>query len=81
MTANPIREKIMAQLDDLSDEQATAVLEFIESVKDSESIVADDLENDPLVGFISGPTDMAEHTEELLKREFGLQKPGNDRQE
>lgn len=78
MVALPIREKIVAELDKLSDEQAIVVLEFIQSVKEDEitdrTLAEDEDEDDPLVGFITGPTDMAERTKEILKAEFGLPK-------
>jgi hypothetical protein len=80
MSALPIREKIAAELESLSDEQAIAVLEFIHSVKDDTiDTSAGDDEPDPLVGFISGPTDMAERTEDILKAEFGLPKSEDNR--
>ncbi len=71
MVALPIRKKIEAELDALSDEQAAAVLEFIQTVKQEPSVTDGD-EDDPLVGFISGPTDVAERTREILKAEFGV---------
>ncbi len=78
MVALPIREKITAELDTLSDEQAIVVLQFIQSVKEDEiadrALTEDEDEDDPLVGFINGPTDMAERTKEILKAEFGLPK-------
>jgi hypothetical protein len=72
MSALPIRKKIEAELDELSEPQAVAVLEFIRAVKQEHRIVGA-VEDDPLVGFISGPTDMAERTEEILRSEFGRQ--------
>jgi hypothetical protein len=74
MSALPIRDKIIIELNDLSDEQAITVFEFIQSVKDVPEVTELDTEDDPLVGFISGPTDMAERTEEILKAEFGIPK-------
>ena len=74
MVALPIREKIVAELDKLSDEQAIVVLEFIQSVKEDEIIdraLTED-EDDALVGFFSAGPDFAESSEEILHQEFGL---------
>jgi hypothetical protein len=77
MTALPIRKEIEAELDALSEQQAVVVLEFIRAVKQEHPIV-EAIEDDPLVGFISGPTNMAERTEEILRSEFGRSHSGSD---
>lgn len=71
MSALPVRQAIIARLDELSEDQAAAVLRFIETVQSKYNVAEDDEINDPLVGFISGPTDLAERTEEILWAEFG----------
>jgi hypothetical protein len=76
MVALPIREKITAELDTLSDEQAIVVLQFIQSVKADEItdrvLTEGDDEDDALVGFFSAGPDFAESSEEILHQEFGL---------
>lgn len=76
MVALPIREKITAELDKLSDEQAIIVLEFIQSVSKEDIsdhvLTDDDDEDDALVGFFSAGSDFAESSEEILHQEFGL---------
>jgi hypothetical protein len=74
MVALPIREKITAELDTLSDEQAIIVLEFIQSLTNKVMTALDDDEDDPLVGFISAGPDFAESAKEILRKEFGLRK-------
>jgi hypothetical protein len=63
---NTIREKIIAHLDHLTDEQATRVLDFIETVETSDADVDYDEDHDPLIGYFSGPPDLAERAEEIL---------------
>jgi hypothetical protein len=77
MSALPIREQLLRELDALSDKQIVTVLEFIHSVKDDPERSNLDTEADPLVGFISGPTDAAESTKAILKAEFGVPKSRN----
>jgi hypothetical protein len=72
MVALPIREKIAAELDTLSDEQAIVVLQFIQSVKEDELTDRVLTEDDALVGFFSAGPDFAESSEEILHQEFGL---------
>jgi hypothetical protein len=77
--APTIREKLISMLiNELSDEEVSAVLNYAETLHITESSGDDNAENDPLVGFISGPTDLAERTEEILWAEFGLNKSQED---
>ncbi|MBZ0288844.1 MAG: hypothetical protein K8I30_14600 [Anaerolineae bacterium] len=74
MSALPIREVVIAKLSELSDEQVAEVLEFIQAVE-VEHIQTEDDDHNPLLGFFSAPPDFAETSEEVLHREFGLNKP------
>ena len=76
MNALPIREKIIAHLDNLSEEQVTKVLTFIETIETStydpqtDPMLNGELlfngspdlseENDPLIGFFSSSPDLGE---------------------
>jgi hypothetical protein len=53
MAEESIREKIMAALDKLSDEQAIRVLKFIQTLINEGDPVTDDNDEDPLAGFIN----------------------------
>jgi hypothetical protein len=75
MSALPVREALIAQLHNLSDDEVKAVLEFIDSMKAHRDVSEYDEANDPLAGFFSGPADLAERSEEILRQEFGLYKP------
>lgn len=74
MSALPIREAVIARLRELSDEQVEEVLEFINEVQTQKITPTEPEEDDPMVGFISGPTDLAERSKEILRREFGQKK-------
>jgi hypothetical protein len=75
MSALPVREAVIAQLHNLSDDEVKAVLEFIASMKAHRDESEYDEAHDPLAGFFSGPADLAESSEEILRQEFGLYKP------
>ncbi len=89
MSALPIRELIERKLDELSEEQLSNLLDYIEMMEpaseeddydESRDVMLgqftdkSDTDRDALVGFISGPTDVAQHTEDILWAEFGLRK-------
>ncbi len=71
MSALPIREAVIARLQDLSDEQVEEVLEFINEVQSERIIATEPEEDDPAIGFFSGPSDFAARSKEILRREFG----------
>lgn len=75
MAATP-REQLMERLETMTDEEIVTVLEFTERLKPDELPSHYDPTHDPLVGFISGPTDFGERAEEILWEEFG--KPDED---
>ncbi|MEZ4671089.1 MAG: hypothetical protein R3E39_24555 [Anaerolineae bacterium] len=72
MVALPVREIIERKLNNLTEDQLTNVLHYIEVMELPGQLVKDDNDDDPLVGFISGPTDLAERTEDILWAEFGF---------
>lgn len=73
------REKLKAELDELSDEQIESLLYYVQSMQPGRFIDKSANGREALVGFISGPTDVAEHTEEILWAEFGLRRPDDER--
>lgn len=61
------RQELYTLLDDLSDEQIHLLVQFIKSIqRPPDRKRSYNPDTDPLVGFISGPTDVAEHVEEIL---------------
>ncbi|MEO8606396.1 MAG: hypothetical protein ABI690_00820 [Chloroflexota bacterium] len=74
MSALPIRDQLLQELNALSDEQIITVLEFVHALKADSGSNVPDTENDPLVGFFSGPSDLAERSQEILRAEFGIPK-------
>jgi hypothetical protein len=80
MSAQTIREQLIAKVLTLTDEQASAILQFAQTLE-ADSLPDDyDPAQDPIVGFISGPTDLAERSKEILRSEFGLRKPTIDKE-
>ncbi len=65
MAVSP-RERLVAEPDSLSDEQIEAVLRYVEILKSDDLAPGYDPQRDPVVGFVSGPTDFGERAEELL---------------
>jgi hypothetical protein len=70
MTASDIRQQLIAKLDSLSDEEMKALLRYIEAMQ-STSLPDDyDEAHDPSIGFLSGTTDLATRTKEILQNEI-----------
>lgn len=66
-----VREKVILKLiTELSDDEVLAVADYIEQLHVSELVLSDNPEDDPMIGFISGPTDLAENAEQILTDEI-----------
>jgi hypothetical protein len=82
MAVQDLREQLKAKVDELSDDEAAAVLRYIQSmtpadiahyieVMNSHELPEDyDFENDPSVGMLSGPTDLSENVKQILRDEI-----------
>ena len=70
MDVPTIREKIIAELDDLSGEELAWILEYVEAMKSNRLPEDYDPEHDPAIGFLSGSTDLASHTKQILRDEI-----------
>lgn len=68
------REELIAKIEQMSDEQVESLLRYAKTLEIYQLPASYDPDNDPAVGFISGPTDLAERTEEILWSEFGINK-------
>ena len=72
MDAPTIREKLINKiLNDLTDDQVDEVLRYANTLQSFMLPEDYDEENDPSVGFFSGPPDLAERMDEILQNEFG----------
>ena len=72
MVMADVRQKLIAKMDDLSNEQLESLLNYAESMQVGSFTDKSDKGRNALVGFISGPVDAAERTEEILWAEFGM---------
>lgn len=65
---SPQKEALITLIEEMSDEQITHLVQFIRAMKleDHTEEINNILEDDPMVGFISGPTDIADHIEDFL---------------
>src|SRR5687767_1948345 len=71
MSAHPLPEELIAELQNLTDEQLNALREVIREIEYSRRPPYDP-DNDPTIGLISGPTDLAARAKDILRAEFGL---------
>ena len=79
MDAPTIRERLIRLiLNDLTDKQVSEVLRYSEELY-SRLPEDYDEDNDPAIGFLSGSTDLAERSKEILRKEFGV--PRNQTQQ
>ncbi len=69
MVASDIREQVIARLDSMSDEEVAALLRYIDAMRSTALPDDYDEANDPAIGFLSGTTDLATGTKEILRRE------------
>jgi hypothetical protein len=68
-TAN-IRERLVNKLDELNEEQIATLLSYVEAMQETTLPESYDEANDPSVGFISGPTDLATRAKQILRDEI-----------
>jgi len=72
MTTASLREQLIARIDRMTDDEIRELIEQIDMVQYKSVMQSDELppdyneENDPLIGFLSGTTDLAEHVKETL---------------
>jgi hypothetical protein len=69
------RQELIDLLDDLTDEQVSLLIQFIRAIQTGHkpSATPYHAHDDPLVGFISGPTDVAAHVEDILYEDIDPQ--------
>jgi|tagenome__1003787_1003787.scaffolds.fasta_scaffold14344628_1 hypothetical protein len=70
MAVPNVREQVEAKLDQLSDEELASVLHYVEAMQTTELPADYDEANDPSIGFLSGPTDHARRSRQILYDEI-----------
>jgi len=65
-----IREKLVSKLDELTDEQVASLLHYAEIMQSATLPPDYDEEQDPSIGFISGPTDLSVRAKQILRDEI-----------
>jgi hypothetical protein len=65
-----VRERLITKIDELTDEQVASLLSYAESLQAVELPDDYDEENDPSIGFLSGPTDLANRAKQILREEI-----------
>jgi hypothetical protein len=78
MNSPSLREAFVKKLDELTDEQVAALLNMVETFDYSSASEEYDESKDPTIAMFSGPTDLAERSEDILADEFGVRKTGKD---
>ena len=70
MAVPNVREQVEAKLDQLSDEELTAILHYIEAMKTTDLPADYDEANDPAIGFFEADPDFATRAEEILNADY-----------
>jgi hypothetical protein len=70
MVAPTIRERLIRKLDEPFDDQVASLLSYAEVMQSSSAPEDYDEENDPSIGFISGPTDLSSRAKQILRDEI-----------
>lgn len=80
MSALPIREMIERKLDELSEEQLSNLLDYLEMMEPTPEEDDYNESQDLTIGFIHGSTDAGQRTKDILRAEFGRKKSHDDTQ-
>jgi hypothetical protein len=64
------RERLIAELDELNEEQIESLLSYAEALRSATLADDYDAKNDPTIGFLSGSTDVARRTKQILRDEI-----------
>ena len=70
MATSALREKVNHKLDELNEEQLAELLRYIEIMESNILPYDYNEDNDPTIGFLSGPTDLASRAKEILRDEI-----------
>lgn len=65
-----LREQVEKKLDAMSEEQLASVLSYAEAMLSTTLLSDYDEANDPSIGIIAGPTDLANRAKQILQDEI-----------
>jgi hypothetical protein len=72
MSTPTIRERLIHKLFDMSDSQVVSLLDYADAIQSNELPEDYDEANDPAIGFMSGSTDLAQRSKQILRDEVTL---------
>jgi hypothetical protein len=70
MAVQSIRERLIHKLFDMTDSQVASLLNYADAIQSDELPNNYDEANDPAIGFISGSTDLARRSKQILREEI-----------
>ncbi|MBA3874680.1 MAG: hypothetical protein ABI970_06615 [Chloroflexota bacterium] len=70
MAVQSIRERLIHKLFDMTDSQVASLLNYADAIQSDELPNNYDEANDPAIGFISGSTDLARQSKQILRDEI-----------
>ena len=70
MSTPTIRERLIHRLFDMSDNQVASLLTYADAIQSDELPEDYDDANDPAIGFMSGSTDLAHRSKQILRDEI-----------
>ncbi len=70
MAVQTIRERLIHKLFDMTDTQVSSLLSYADAIQSNELPPDYNEENDPAVGFVSGSTDLARRSKQILRDEI-----------
>ena len=70
MSIPTIRERLIHKLFDMTDNQVASLLSYADTIQYEELPEDYDAANDPALGFMSGSTDLARQSKQILRDEI-----------
>lgn len=72
MSTPTIRERLIHKLFDMTDNQVESLLSYADAIQSDELPLDYDEANDPAIGFMSGSTDLAHRSKQILRDEISM---------
>ncbi len=70
MSIPTIRERLIHKLFDMTDNQVASLLTYADAIQSDELPADYDEANDPAIGFMSGSTNLAHQSKQILQEEI-----------
>jgi len=70
MAVQTIRERLIHKLFDMTDTQVASLLSYADAIQSDELPENYDEAHDPAIGFLSGSTDLARRSKQILRDEI-----------